>query len=295
LSDQLDDLRRDGFTVVRGFLDPARTARLLEVADGVRAAYLRRDPLTGRRGWQVSPWHVGRIDHPGFYEGAPDWWLPAVLDLEADPEVLDLWLRATGDEPTFVYGALFTDPPLPYAVDAILQRGAAPNGAGLWHRDVRVVRADDVERASLLSNERTSDDRHLLEIALLASDAFEYVPGSHARWDTPLELLARKHGPTVEERTQPLPGGLRIGLEPGDALLVDARGIHRGWYTHGVSRRTLTFVYSSLERLLRFPEDDNERPQCFLEPAHLERLRPGTRAFFERQLLHSAPSPAESR
>lgn len=295
MSDLLDDLRRDGFAVVRGFLDPARTARLREVADGLRSAYLRRDPLTGRRGWQVSPWHVGRIDHPGFYEDAPDWWLSEVLDLEADPAVHDLWRTATGEEPTFVYGALFVDPPLPYAVDAVLQRGAAPSGAGLWHRDVREVREDDVERATLLSGESTRDDRHLLEIALLASDAFEYVPGSHGRWDTPLELVARKHGTTVEERTRPLPGGLRIPLEPGDALVVDARGIHRGWYTHGVDRRTLTLVYASMERLLRFPDDDNERPQCFLGPEHLERLAPETRAFFERQLQHSVRSPAETR
>src|ERR1051326_1683660 len=97
----LDDLRRDGFMVLTGFLDPARRARLLEVAEGLRARYLQRDPLTGRRGFQVSPWHVALIDHPGFYEDAPDWWLPEVLELEADTEVRALWQAGTGEDPTF--------------------------------------------------------------------------------------------------------------------------------------------------------------------------------------------------
>jgi hypothetical protein len=289
----LDDLTRDGFMVLTGFLEPARRARLLEVAEGLRARYLQRDPLTGRRGFQVSPWHVALIDHPGFYEDAPDWWLPEVLELEADTEVRALWQAGTGEEPTFVYGALYMDPPLPYAADVLIQRTAAQDGAGVWHRDVKVPRPDDAERAALLENEQTRDDRHLLEIALLPSDAFEYVPGSHVRWDTPLELVARKHGTTMAERTQPLPGGHRVGLQPGDAVLIDGRGIHRGWYLHGVPRRTLTLVYSSMQRLLRYDEDD-ERPRCYLQPSHLERVRPGTRAFFERQLQHSVRAPVNA-
>lgn len=295
MSYPLDDLRRDGFMVLRGFLDPERRARLAEVAGGLRTRYLRCDPVTGRRGFQVSPWHLRHIDHPGFYDDAPAWWLPEVLGLEADPGILRLWQTATGEEPTFVYGALFMDPALPYAVDAALHGRAAPDGAGQWHRDSKAPREDEEERASLLSDAHTRDDRHLLEIALLASDAFEYVPGSHRRWDTPEELLVRKHGKTLTERTRPLPGGLRIPLEPGDAMLIDGRGIHRGWYTHGVARRTITLVYTSMDKLLRYPDDEDQRPRCFLEPAHLAGSSAGTRAFFERQIEYSAKSPADAR
>ncbi|HXM54117.1 MAG TPA: hypothetical protein VOB72_01915 [Candidatus Dormibacteraeota bacterium] len=286
MTDPSDDIRRDGFAVLPGLLDAARTARLREVMDGIRARYLRHNPATRKPGFLSSPWHLPHIDHPAFYEDAPDWWLPEVCDLEAEPRIRELWHDATGDEPTFVYGALFMDPPLPYAVDAYMQKRAAPDGAGTWHRDVFEPTADDVERATILANGRSRDDRNLLEIALVPSDSFEYLPGSHARWDTPLELVARKHGQTLGERTQPLPGGRRIHLEPGDALLVDGRGIHRGWYTHGVTRRTITLVYSGLERLERYP-DDVERPRCFLEPEHLARLRPATRAYFQNQLRYS--------
>jgi hypothetical protein len=281
-----DDLRRDGFMVLPGLLPSERAARLHAVADGIRARYLKKHPATGKPGFLTSPWHLPHIDHPAFYEGAPDWWLPEVLDLEADSSIRELWRAATYDEPTFVYGALFMDPPLPYAVDAYMQSRAAPDGAGIWHRDVYEPKEDHIERATILERAQSRDDRNLLQIALLPSEAFEYVPGSHARWDSALELVARKHGRSLAERTQPLPAGRRIQLGAGDALLVDGRGIHRGWYTHGVPRRTITLVYSSMERLLRYPDDD-ERPRCFLEAAHLEGLRAETRSFFENQLKFS--------
>jgi hypothetical protein len=278
----IDDLRRDGLAVLPGLLDPSRTERLREIADGIRARYLRRHPGTGKPGFLSSPWHLPHIDHPAFYEGAPEWWLPEVLDLEADPHIRDLWRTVTGDDPTFVYGGLFMDPPLPYAMDTYMRSRAAPDGGGIWHRDVYEPMDDDSERIKILTNGEARDDRNLLEIALLPSQSFEYVPGSHVRWDTPVELVARKHGRTLSERTQPLPDGVRTQLQPGDALLVDGRGIHRGWYTYGVPRRTITLVYTSMDRLMRYP-DDSERPRCFLEQEHLERLAPATRAYFERQ------------
>jgi hypothetical protein len=282
----IDGLRRDGFTVLPGLLDPQRAARLREIADGIRARYLRRHPGTGKPGFLTSPWHLPHIDHPAFFEDAPGWWLPEVLELEADARIRDLWLHATGDDPAFVYGGLFMDPPLPYAVDAYMQRHAAPDGGGMWHRDVYEPMDDDAERQKILTNAQARDDRNLLEIALVPCDSFEYIPGSHARWDTPLELVTRKHGGTLAERTRALPDGVRPPLQPGDGLLVDGRGIHRGWYTHGVTRRTITLVYSSLDRLRRYP-DDSERPRCFLEPEHLERVTPATRAYFEHQLQFS--------
>jgi hypothetical protein len=286
----IDDLQRDGFVILPGLIEPSRVQRLREAADGIRARYIRRHPATGKPGFLSNPWHLRNMDHPALYEGAPDWWLSEVLELEADPHIREVWRTATGEEPTFVYGGLFMDPPLPYAVDAYMQDHAAPDGAGKWHRDAVQPTDEDVERASILGNGEYRTDRHLLEVALLPSQAFEYVPGSHTRWDTPLELAVRRHAKSLEEETRPLPGGRRIQLEAGDGMLADGRGIHRGWYTYGVPRRTITLVYSSMERLERYPDDD-ERPRCFLEPAHLEQVGPETRAFFERQVRFTvAPS-----
>lgn len=278
---QLDDLRRDGFMVIPGFLDEARTARLLEVAEGLRACYLQRDPLTGRRGFLVSPWHVAAIHHPGFYEGAPDWWFPEMLDLVADPRILQLWRAVVGFEPMCARAELFMDPPMPHAIDLQMQAIAAPDGAGLWHRDEPDPPDEAAGQAGHFRGGVRRDDGYLLEIALVPSEAFEYVPGSHLRWDTSAELDACKRGRTIEERTRPLPGGCRIRLRAGDAVMVDGSGIHRGWYAHGVERRTITLSYTNARYLWLYRKGD-DRLRCLLEPDDLERLRPATRKFFGR-------------
>jgi hypothetical protein len=282
-TDHAGELRRDGFTVLRGFLDPARTARLREITDGVRARYMRRDPLSGQPGFLVCPWSIQYLDHPAFYEDAPDWWFPELMDLLADPGLRALWRGATREEPEFVAAELYIDPPLPHALDRVMQALAAPDGAGRWHRDVHDPVDDEVERAVLLAGGPARPGGHLLEIALVPSDAFEYVPGSHVRWDTPLELRARKHATTMAEQTQPLPGAHRLPLAAGDVALFDANGVHRGWYPHGTTRRTLAIWYLSGDRLRLHPEEEPNR--CLLDPARLDALGPQTRSFFRREVM----------
>jgi hypothetical protein len=282
LTDHAEELRRTGVTVARGLLDPARTERLREVAGGVRASYLRRDPVSGHRGFLVSPWCIPYVDHPAFYEDAPGWWFPELMSLLADAGLRGLWRDATGEEPELVAAELYFDPPMPHPVDAVMQTLAAPDGAGRWHRDVYAPMDDDAERAALLRGGPARPGGHLIEVDLVPSDAFEYVPGSHARWDTPLELAARKHGATMAERTRALPGARRIALEAGDVALADANGIHRGWYTHGVPRRTVAIWYLGRERLRLHPEE--RRNLCLLDAGRLALLEPEARRFFQREV-----------
>jgi hypothetical protein len=274
-------LRGEGFAVCRRLLGPERAGRLRAVADGLRERYLRRDPVTGGRGFLVSPWSIAHLEHPGFHLDAPVWWFPELMGLVADPELLGLWRDATGDEPHFASVALFIDPVVPLSADPGAPSAAAADGAGRWHRDTAANRTDESEREELLSG-GLGEAGHILEIALVPSDSFEYVPGSHARWDTPLELEARKHGTTLARRTQPLPGARRVVLDAGDAVLVDTRGIHRGWYRRGVTRRTVVLWYLSVERLSRYPQE--ERNLCLLDPAQIELVPAHGRAFFRRQL-----------
>jgi hypothetical protein len=280
---KLDGLRRDGFVVLPGFIDPPRAARLREISDGLHAQYVRRDPVTGKRGFLVSGWAIDHIEHPGFYQGEPEWWFPEIAALIADPAILDLWRTATRDEPHFASAALYVDPLMPYAVDSVLQRTAAPDGAGSWHRDRSAGKDDDTERAELLRDDRLREGGYLLELALLPSDAFEYVRGSHRRWDTPRELEARKHGTTVAQSTQALPDARRPSLAPGDVLLADTCGIHRGWYTHGVPRRTIALSYLSAERLERYAAERGNR--SLLDADQVGRLDPATGAFFAREVV----------
>jgi hypothetical protein len=270
-----EDLRRDGFAVVRGLLDRARTARLLEIAHGLRSRYLQRDPVTGRRGFLVSGWAIAHIEHPGFHEGAPEWWLPEIAALVSDPAVLDVWRTGTGDEPEFASASLYVDP--------LVREGGPPDGAGGWHRDRTALLSDEEERAVLLRDDPLREGGFLLELALLPSDAFEYVAGSHVRWDTPRELVARKHGSTDEECTQPLPGACRPLLAAGDALLADTSGIHRGWYAYGVPRRTIALSYLSAARLARYPEERHGR--SLLDAEQLRRVDLRARAYFGRELV----------
>jgi hypothetical protein len=277
--ESIEALRRQGFSTVRGLVDPARTERLRTIADGLRERYLRCDPVSGRRGFLVAPWSVTHLEHAGFYVDTPEWWFPELMALIADPLVLDLWQTATGDQAQLAVAALFIDPVMPLSADLGVHAGAAVGGAGRWHRDTAADRSDEDEREELLRG-GLDEAGKILEIALVPSHSFEYVPGSHTRWDTPLELRARRHGQTMAERTQPLPGACRVTLGAGDALLVDTRGIHRGWYTHGVARRTLTLWYLSAERLARYP---GERPNlCLPDRAQIELLPADVRGFFQR-------------
>ena len=68
-----------------------------------------------------------------------------------------------------------------------------------------------------------------IQCALLPSRHFEYVRGSHNRWDTLEELLVRKGGRARENRfSDDMPGAERDLLMPGDALVFCPWVIHRG-------------------------------------------------------------------
>jgi hypothetical protein len=283
------NLRRDGLALAPGLLDPDRAARLREVADGLRASYLRRDPITGKKGFLVCPWSLSYVDHADLYEDAPGWWFPEMMDLLADPGIRDLWQAATGEEPHFVAAEMYMDPPLPYALDRVMLAQAAADGAGCWHRDVYHPVDDEEERAALLAGGIGRMGGYLVEIALAPSDAFEYVLGSHLRWDTPLEHATRR-GHAIAEKTRPLPGACRPALDAGDAALVDTNGVHRGWYAHGVARRTMAIWYVSRERLRVHPEEAHSR--CLVEADRLAALRPPARAFFECSLALAAEEGA---
>ena len=66
-----------------------------------------------------------------------------------------------------------------------------------------------------------------IQCALVPSRHFEYVRGSHNRWDTPEELHVRKGGETREYRfSDAMPGAERDLLNPGDALVSTATASH---------------------------------------------------------------------
>jgi len=278
----LDSWVRDGIFVVPSLLRPDEVEWFLGIAEYLAKRYLDRDPVTGKRGFMVLSQSTSSIDNRDFYDACPDGWFEQVMDLIASPRLCDTAGSLMHDDPLFTNAAVFIDPFLPYDFDKFIQRFAARDGAGSWHRDVRTRKPDDIEKEELLAD-REGRNWVQVQIPLLPSNAFEFIPGSHCRWDTPAELAARKRGTTLAERTRPLPGGCRIELEPGDALFINPNGIHRGWYTHGIRRRTLAIAYCRSTGPLEHLES---APEWFFRPGYLDGLGAGTHAFFQR-LVHA--------
>ena len=117
-----------------------------------------------------------------------------------------------------------------------------------------------------------------LQVALVPSADIEYVPASHLRWDTPEEYAIRKAGGGQNNRSNAMPGALRLAAEPGDVVLFNPTGIHRGRYHADKLRRTLMLTYTRASQPYR---DYFSRQPWFLQPGYLEPLQPHTRSFFE--------------
>ena len=141
---------------------------------------------------------------------------------------------------------------------------------GNWHRDSQFCIPDaEAERQFAL----TTTAIHF-RVAFVSDDRLEFVPGSHARWDTTDEYQIRKGS---------VPNGLilgsdRIALEPGDACVFHAWGIHRGTYRRTPIRRTLDIIYGFGPCQLgpAMPP-----PTCFKNSEILGCLSPDVRRFFE--------------
>ena len=99
---------------------------------------------------------------------------------------------------------------------AVLFAGAGQSVKLGWHRDT-----DRRQSCSFQAPLRPGDCFH------------ELVPGTHGRPLTAPEAAAR-----VDPQT-PMPGAIRIPLEPGDLLLRHAKILHQGHNPQGGERRTL--------------------------------------------------------
>ena len=90
-----------------------------------------------------------------------------------------------------------------------------------------------------------------------------------------------------------MPNALRVRQEPGDAVMFNACGLHRGRYHVDKLRRTLMLTYSRMST----PTADYFTTQpWFLEAGYLNGLKPNTRAFYEKFIAqfqnHWAPAQA---
>jgi ectoine hydroxylase-related dioxygenase (phytanoyl-CoA dioxygenase family) len=208
-SDEVERRRpweQDGFFIVRRLVSPEQVSRLSEACDHVLQQVRAGSSTQGH----VTT-HVAGLLAPDYFVQRPEV-LTRLSDYISSREVIaqihDLGRPGEG-LPNLRDTQYFHEP-------------STRDYDGPWHRD--------------------GDGPTLLRfrIAFAHDDHLEYVPGSHARPDTPEEQSLLK-GPV---RNAPLASAsVRIDLEPGDVCVFDASGIHRARYRRDRIRRKLDLLF----------------------------------------------------
>lgn len=246
---------RDGFFVVRRLFDAGKVSALREVCDEIFGQWLAEssDPAAA-----ANYTNMAFLTEPRFLEGHPRRRV-TLLSAVADESILNVVSNVFGRELPFFNTQYFFEP-------------ATETRAGDWHRDQQFD-APDEETERVRMRATLGIHAHL---ALVADDHLEYVPGTHARWDTPDELRIRRGLDGAAKNSDAMPGARRISLEAGDAAFFSPWGIHRGRYVAGVPRRTFDVIYGTP------PDWFTPLPTCFLRPGALDDLPPRVRAFLTR-------------
>ncbi len=111
--------------------------------------------------------------------------------------------------------------------------------AGYWHRDSQYLGLSEEKEKEEIQENRIIH----LHLPLYDDPLFQFVPGSHNRWDSVLENEVRfeKKG---RKQSDPLPCAKSYRARAGDAILFSAHGIHRGKEYHSdFPRLTLDLLY----------------------------------------------------
>ncbi|GDY14021.1 hypothetical protein LBMAG53_28990 [Planctomycetota bacterium] len=215
---------RDGVLVLRGSLAGERLDHLRSSAmeirrqaeaggwGGVRIApgFEERVGAAGVPPWTEMTWGIGEITRPGLHD-------PTLINALAEPRLHGALTSLLAEPRAWGQKILWA----PRGVDYDL----------FWHRDI------NTEFDPVMPYKPAGIQDHIqLNAALEKDSAFIVVPGSHRRRMTAVERA------TIDaDRHAKLPGEIRIELEPGDVLLMDAHALHRGSLPAGHPRLTLHF------------------------------------------------------
>lgn len=262
-----DDLRekwfRDGYIVCRKLFSAAQAQSMLEVCEEVLRQWREEDPQTGAQGGREDAHVMRHLNHRAYFT-TDRRGLHQLLDAVADAGVLSVCASILEETPLFRCTSLFMNPQL-------------TSEDGSWHRDSQFLTPDIEAEKTSVSASQDYGEAIQLQVALVPSADVEFVPGSHRRWDSPEEFEIRRADDGNNNRSNSMPGALRIELQPGDAVAFNPFGLHRGRYHAGKLRRTLMLTYtrSSLPCYDYF----SHQP-WFSEEGYFDEVAPATRAFF---------------
>lgn len=255
----------DGCMIVQGMFDPARTADLRAICDRILEQWRVANPETGKAGGGPEATVMRHLNHRGYF-GADLSELTTLMDAVADDKVLNTMRAIFQEEPLFRCTSYFFNP-------------LAGGKDGNWHRDSQFTTPNDEAEQAILAKAAEAGNSVQMQIALVPSDDIEVVPGSHRRWDTPAEYAIRKADGGANNRSNAMPGALRVTLEPGDAVLFNPMALHRGRYHTDRLRRTLMLTYTKSSE--PYVDYFSNQP-WFLTSGYLAALSPQASPFFER-------------
>ena len=295
--ERLAHLEEHGFVIINDFVDSDWISVLLDAGRRLTEAcapehgYSKIDCSKGfvHRHGEQEPWAIRGIIHPALGE-------PVFAEFHGSAEWLNLvkaWCGASPEELWMTPMLLWCNP----------RKGEMGPG---WHRDViwwgsgkehpagsrktygPEDYAEEVERTRWeemqADNVKLVHEREGLSIflALVDEECHELIPGSHARWRTPLEhdvLLPQHikdqgvpHTPSWNGE-DPLPDQVAIRLKPGEALVRNHYTIHSGHTVPERERCTLSIGWKKWPGLSDDePEVCDARSAWQLDPAVREAL-----------------------
>jgi hypothetical protein len=254
-----DEIRRTwdavGAVILRGLLSQEDVAHLRRICDPIIGFFYAEHGGRGNLGKGIS---IQYLTEPRYYKQRRSN-LVELLEFIADPRALHV-MSALGDGQVFFHNTQ-------YFVEQ-----ATENWDGIWHRDSQFEAPDPAQERTRIQR---STGVHF-KFALEQDDWFEYVPGSHRRWDTAAELAIRRSPDPGRRNAPDMPGRERAVLAPGDAMVSHSFMIHRARYRTQPIRRTLDIVY----HLGQTCEYIRPPATCFDDSTLLSELSPQARAFF---------------
>lgn len=258
--------QEQGYVVVRGLFDAERSAHLRAIAESVIGQWRIKNPENGKPGGDANATVMRHLNHPGYFCAEQAEERREMLRAIAAPQVLEVGRAILGEEVLFRCTSLFMNPQ---------ERSADGN----WHRDSQFHCPLEEDEKRMIADAGQGGTSIQLQVALVPSDDVEVVPGSHLRWDTPAEYAIRRADEGLDNRSNAMPGALRVALEAGDAVAFNPCGLHRGRYHVDKLRRTLMLTYTKASA----PRFDyfSDQP-WFLRAGYLDGLDGETQAFFAR-------------
>lgn len=264
--------RDNGVIFVPHLIDEPTVARLQLIVEHCLCQWRIDEAARGVPDETLARHNVMRHLNNSIYYAGRRGWLTELLDVVADPAILAVVGEVLGDEVLFRSTSLFMNP-------------LGSTNDGDWHRDTQFgIPADEEKSLVLRESEDLLRTQRIggiqLQIALVPNDDVEYVPGSHLRWDTKAEFHIRRSNDFKFNRSNHMPGAVRLSQAQGDAVAFHSNGLHRGRYHADRYRRTLMLTYNAFHGK-HYQDIFSDQPWC-LQNDYLDGVKPSTRAFFER-------------